>query len=180
MILNHLRSRPIDLTDWKLILYGTETSFEFDDELDKQKPQPPILQSEDLGNNGAYEERTEKPHSNQNVVDIEGDPWTGSQQLDRVSHPEAQKPTKENQTSGAVHCLNVSIDGRCLGGCLILLVLSYILSEPGWPNNFIVVTSSNSDRATIQSVRRTNLVITTDDVNNKLTTKRPLQVCWRL
>lgn len=94
---------------------------EVDDELDKDKPLPPVV----------HEEVNNTPSdSRHNAVDTEGDPWTGSQQMDRVSHPEVQRPTTENQTNG---CATFEAGGSgCLGGCLILLLLAYLSSVPGW------------------------------------------------
>lgn len=61
-------------------------------------------------------------------MDTGGDPWTGRQQLDQISHPEVQKPTTENQTSDA--CQRNNLHG-CLGGCLlILLLLQTLIKEP--------------------------------------------------
>ena len=116
--------RPVSdtLEEFKLVFYGTETSLELDDDdLDKDKPLPPVNQQDASGDNTAIGAR-------HNVV--EGDPWTGSQQVECVSHQEVQKPTTENQTSGCS-----SIDpgsGGCLGGCLILLVLTYLLGGASW------------------------------------------------
>ncbi|XP_076235369.1 furin-like protease 1 isoform X2 [Calliopsis andreniformis] len=93
------------LEEYKLVFYGTETSLEFDDILDKDKPGPPVNQQEATQDNTAIGTR-------HNIVDTEGDPWTGSQQVERVSHPEVQRPTTENQTSG---CSSVdTASGRCL------------------------------------------------------------------
>ncbi|KAK1130135.1 hypothetical protein K0M31_019819 [Melipona bicolor] len=96
-------------------------SLELDDDvLDKDKPLPPVNQDASV-DNAAIGAR-------HNVV--ESDPWTGSQQVEYVSHQEVQKPTTENQTSGCS-----SIDpgsGGCLGGCLILLVLTYLLGGASW------------------------------------------------
>lgn len=112
------------LEEWRLVFFGTETSVELDDELDRDKPQPPVSHQETVQDNTASDPR-------QNAVDTEGDPWTGSQQVDRVSHPEVQRPTTENQRSG---CATLEArSGRCLGGCLILLLLAYLTgSVPGW------------------------------------------------
>ncbi|XP_014473595.1 PREDICTED: furin-like protease 1, isoforms 1/1-X/2 isoform X2 [Dinoponera quadriceps] len=102
------------LNEWRLVFYGTETSVELDDELDKDKPQPPVRHQETVQDNAALDPR-------QNAVDTEGDPWTGSQQVDRVSHPEVQKPTTENQRSG---CATFEArSGRCL------------VCKPGWNHN---------------------------------------------
>ncbi|KAL0114583.1 hypothetical protein PUN28_011706 [Cardiocondyla obscurior] len=92
------------LEDWKLVFYGTDTSVEVDDELDKDKPLPPVVH-EDV-NNAPSDIR-------HNAVDTEGDSWSGSRQMDRVSHPEVQKPTTENQTSG---CAAFDAGGS---GCLV-------------------------------------------------------------
>ncbi|XP_016922804.2 furin-like protease 1 isoform X1 [Apis cerana] len=93
------------LDEFKLVFYGTETSLEFDDELDKDKPLPPVNQQDVSQDNTAIGAR-------HNVMDTEGGPWTGSQQVERVSHPEVQRPTTENQTSG---CSGVNTgNGRCL------------------------------------------------------------------
>jgi len=109
------------LDEWKLVLFGTETSIELDDELDKDKLVPSVI--EEIHNNAG-------PEARHNAVDAEGDPWTGSQQVNRVSHPEVQRPTTENQTSG---CTTFNAAGSgCLGGCLILLLLAYLTGVPGW------------------------------------------------
>lgn len=110
------------LEEWKMVFFGTETSVEIDDELDKDKPLPAVVHQDVIQNNAA-------PNNvRHNAVDTEGDPWTGSQQVDRVSHPEVQKPTTENQTSGCA-----ALEGsRCLGGCLILLLLAYLTGVPDW------------------------------------------------
>lgn len=105
------------------MFYGTDTSVELDDELDKDKPLPPVIHQDILHDNTATDAR-------QNAVDTEGDPWTGSQQVDRVSHPEVQRPATENQTNG---CATFKAGGNgCLGGCLILLLLAYLTSMPDW------------------------------------------------
>ncbi|KYN32888.1 Furin-like protease 1, isoforms 1/1-X/2 [Trachymyrmex septentrionalis] len=109
------------LEEWKLVFFGTDASVEVDDELDKDKPLPPAIPEE--VNNAPSDVR-------HNTVDTEGDPWTGSRKMDRVSHPEVQRPTTENQTSG---CAAFEAGGSgCLGGCLILLLLAYLTSVPGW------------------------------------------------
>ncbi|XP_018053520.1 PREDICTED: furin-like protease 1, isoforms 1/1-X/2 isoform X1 [Atta colombica] len=109
------------LEEWKLVFFGTDASVEVDDELDKDKPLPPVVPEE--VNNAPSDVR-------HNTVDTEGDPWTGSRKMDRVSHPEVQRPTTENQTSG---CAAFEAGGSgCLGGCLILLLLAYLTSMPGW------------------------------------------------
>ena len=103
-----------------MVLYGTETSLEIDEELDKDKPVPSPADPEIIQENVAvYAGRP-------NVVDTEGDPWTGSQQVDLISHPEVQRPTTENQTSGA--CTRYDSHG-CLGGCLILIIVLFSLSK---------------------------------------------------
>ncbi|XP_063990950.1 furin-like protease 1 isoform X1 [Diachasmimorpha longicaudata] len=91
-----------ELRDWQLIFYGTETSIEFDDELDKDKPGPAV--HTDVNQDNSAGDR-------QNVVDTEGDPWTGRQQVDVISHPEIQKPPTENDTSAS--CRNFDSHG-CL------------------------------------------------------------------
>lgn len=92
------------LEEFKLVFYGTEMSLELDDDfLDKDKPLPPVNQQDASVDNAAIGAR-------HNVV--ESDPWTGSQQVEYVSHQEVQKPTTENQTSGCS-----SIDPGS-GGCL--------------------------------------------------------------
>lgn len=110
------------------MFYGTERSIE-DDDLDMDKPQPGISHSYLPPNNREIE-------TGHNAVDKDGgdpwtgkqsDPWTGRQQLDQISHPEIQKPTTEDQMSGAC---NISNSHGCLGGCLlILLVLLPILTR---------------------------------------------------
>lgn len=103
----HNEGRYFDtLEEWKLVFYGTETSFEFEEDLDKDKPGPVNIRPEEIQDNTATDAR-------QNVVDTEGDPWTGSQQIERVSHPEVQRPTTENQTSGGCTILDGK-SGRCL------------------------------------------------------------------
>ncbi|XP_050451575.1 furin-like protease 1 isoform X2 [Cataglyphis hispanica] len=107
----HNEGRYLDtLEEWKMVFFGTETSVELDDELDKDKPLPAVVHQDVIQNNAA-------PNNvRHNAVDTEGDPWTGSQQVDRVSHPEVQKPTTENQTSGCA-----ALEGsRCL------------VCKPGW------------------------------------------------
>lgn len=130
----HNEGRYLDtLEEWKLVFYGTDTSVEVDDELDKDKPLPPVVQEE--VNNAPSDVR-------HNAVDTEGDPWTGSRQMNRVSHPEVQRPTTENQTSG---CAAFEAGGNgCLGGCLILLLLAYLTSVPGWRELIISWPASNS------------------------------------
>ncbi|XP_046822930.1 furin-like protease 1 isoform X5 [Vespa crabro] len=102
----HNEGRYFDtLKEWKLVFYGTETSLEFNEDLDKDKPSMTNVQPVEIQDNTATDAR-------QNVVDTEGDPWTGSQQVERVSHPEVQRPTTENQTNG---CANFDArNGRCL------------------------------------------------------------------
>ncbi|XP_034180593.1 furin-like protease 1 isoform X4 [Osmia lignaria lignaria] len=93
------------LEEFKLVFYGTETSLEFDDDLDKDKLVPPVIHEDVSQDNTAIGAR----HNN---VDQESGSWTGSQQVERVSHPEVQRPTTENQTSG---CSSVDAsNGRCL------------------------------------------------------------------
>lgn len=109
------------LEEWRLVFFGTDASVEVDDELDKDKPLPPVIQEE--VNNAPSDVR-------HNAVDTEGDPWTGSRKMDRVSHPEVQRPTTENQTNG---CAAFEAGGSgCLGGCLILFLLAYLTSVPSW------------------------------------------------
>ncbi|XP_024940569.1 furin-like protease 1 isoform X2 [Cephus cinctus] len=96
------------LKEWKMVLYGTDTSLEIGDDLDKGKVG--IIRDE-VQDNAAVDAR-------QNVVDTEGDPWTGSQQVDRVSHPEVQRPTTENQTSG--------------GGCAVYDGRQCLECNSGW------------------------------------------------
>ncbi|XP_028982510.1 furin-like protease 1 [Diachasma alloeum] len=91
------------LENWQLIFYGTETSIEFDDELDKDKPSPAI--SPDVNQDNSASD------GHQNVIDTEGDPRLGRQQVDLISHPEIQKPTTENGTSAS--CRNFDSHG-CL------------------------------------------------------------------
>ncbi|XP_026666894.1 furin-like protease 1, isoforms 1/1-X/2 [Ceratina calcarata] len=94
------------LREFKLVFYGTETSLEFDDDLDQDKLVPPINHQDVDQDNTAIGVR-------HNIVDTEGDPWTGSQQVERVSHPEVQKPTTENQTSSGCSSVDPG-NGRCL------------------------------------------------------------------
>lgn len=116
---------PDTLEEFKLMFYGTETSLEFDNDLDRDKPQPPVNQQDVGQDNTAIGAR-------HNIVNTVEDPWTGSQQVERVSHQEVQRPTTENRTSG---CSSVDAEsGRCLGGCLILLLLAYLLGGASWGN----------------------------------------------
>ncbi|XP_020281000.1 furin-like protease 1 isoform X4 [Pseudomyrmex gracilis] len=92
------------LEEWKMVFFGTETSVEVNDELDKDKLTPPVMHHEVSQNHAPSDIR-------HNAVDTEGDPWTGSQQVERVSHPEVQRPTTENQTSG---CAVFNASGGCL------------------------------------------------------------------
>ena len=101
---------------------------EIDVELDKDKPGISVLPPEEVPDNTATDARL-------NVVDTEGDPWTGSQQVDRVSHLEdpIQRPTTENQTSGGCKISNGA--HGCLGGCLILLLFVSLLNrDSDWIN----------------------------------------------
>ncbi|XP_076292806.1 furin-like protease 1 isoform X4 [Lasioglossum baleicum] len=94
-----------NLEQFKLVFYGTETSLEFDDELDKDKPVPSVNHPQEIQDFSAIGAR-------HNAMDAEGDPWMDSQQVERVSHLEVQRPTTENQTSG---CTSVdAANGRCL------------------------------------------------------------------
>ncbi|XP_020280998.1 furin-like protease 1 isoform X3 [Pseudomyrmex gracilis] len=95
---------PATLEEWKMVFFGTETSVEVNDELDKDKLTPPVMHHEVSQNHAPSDIR-------HNAVDTEGDPWTGSQQVERVSHPEVQRPTTENQTSG---CAVFNASGGCL------------------------------------------------------------------
>ncbi|KAK0168883.1 hypothetical protein PV327_002645 [Microctonus hyperodae] len=102
----HNEGRYLDtLEEWKLVFYGTETPVEADDLLDSDKPSPPVV----IVNES--EKTKSESDGGQNAVDTGGDPWTGRQQLDQISHPEVQKPTTENQTSDACQRNN-------LHGCL--------------------------------------------------------------
>lgn len=122
-----------------MVFYGTETSVDLDDELDRDKPLPPVVHQEAIQNNVA-------PDARQNAVDTEGDPWTGSQQVNRVSHPEVQRPTTENQTSGCA-TFETGGGGGCLGGCLILLLLAYLTTggvPGGWRRELMSSRSVSS------------------------------------
>ncbi|XP_076656728.1 furin-like protease 1 isoform X1 [Halictus rubicundus] len=94
-----------NLEQFKLVFYGTETSLELDDELDKDKSVPSVIHSVEIPDNSAIGARHK-------AMEAEGDPWMNSQQVERVSHLEVQRPTTENQTSG---CTSVDAgNGRCL------------------------------------------------------------------
>lgn len=124
------------LEEWKLVFFGTDTSVEVDDELDKDKPLPPVVQEE--VNNAPSDVR-------HNAVDTEGDRWTGSRTMDRVSHPEVQRPKAENQTNG---CAAFEAGGSgCLGGCLILFLLAYLTSVPSWRELIISWPASTNSRS---------------------------------
>lgn len=126
------------LEEWKLVFFGTDTSVEVDDELDKDKPLPPV----------AHEEVNNAPSDvRHNAVDTEGDPWTGSRKMDRVSHPEVQRPTTENQTSGCA-AFEAGSSG-CLGGCLILLLLAYLTSVPSWRELITSWPASTNSRSNL-------------------------------
>lgn len=137
------------LDEWKIVLFGTETSVELDDELDRDKPVPPVF-DETVHNHAG-------PDARHNAVDADGDPWTGSQQVDRVSHPEVQRPTTENQTSG---CATFEAGGGgCLGGCLILLLLAYLTGVPGWRE--LITSRPASDNRSESSQRIAASVVST-------------------
>jgi len=127
---------PDTLEEWKLVFFGTETSVEVDD-LDKDKPQPPVMQQKtQIQDNAATNAR-------ENAVDA--DSWTGSQQVERVSHPEVQRPATENQTSG---CAAFEAGGGgCLGGCLILLLLAYLSGVPGCWQELITSWPASDSRS---------------------------------
>ncbi|XP_033212958.1 furin-like protease 1, isoforms 1/1-X/2 isoform X2 [Belonocnema kinseyi] len=96
------------LEEWKLVFYGTDTSLDIDNELGKDEPEVsglPLLEVPDDTTTGAR----------QNMVDMEGDPLIGSQQMDRVSHSEdlIQRPSNENQASGGCKISNGA------HGCLV-------------------------------------------------------------
>lgn len=123
-----------------MVFYGTETSLEIDEDLDKDKPAPSPPDPEVIQDNAAVFD------GNRRVVETGGDPWTGSQQVDLISHPEVQRPTTENQTSGACK----SHDSRgCLGGCLILILVLLSLSRQigSWTD----FPSGRSPRKTVPS-----------------------------
>ncbi|XP_033212963.1 furin-like protease 1 isoform X7 [Belonocnema kinseyi] len=105
----HNEGRYLDhLEEWKLVFYGTDTSLDIDNELGKDEPEVsglPLLEVPDDTTTGAR----------QNMVDMEGDPLIGSQQMDRVSHSEdlIQRPSNENQASGGCKISNGA------HGCLV-------------------------------------------------------------
>lgn len=143
------------------MFYGTETSLESNEDLDKDKPSLTNVPPEEIQDNTATDAR-------QNVVDTEGDPWTGSQQVERVSHPEVQKPTTENQTSG---CTNLNGgNGRCLGGCLILLLLAYFLVEPTYGFSIIDRSPKTVDSSLISNSNVTISLILLDSLTTTRTT----------
>lgn len=112
------------IKEWKLVFFGTETSLEVDDELDKDRP--------DLSNVAEGEsENKASTDAKQNSVDHDGESsW--NQQVDRVSHPEAQKPATENRTTivypngmdESSGCVRYDESRACLGACLIFLLFS--------------------------------------------------------
>lgn len=145
-----------------MIFFGTETSVEVDDELDKDKPLPPVAHPDVVQNNAASN------NVRHNAVDTEGDPWTGSQQVNRVSHPEVQKPTTENQTSG---CAALESGGsRCLGGCLILLLLAYLTGVPDWRELIISWQASTDSRSESGAEPDRLLIAATSSVVSTTTT----------
>lgn len=145
-----------------MIFFGTETSVEVDDELDKDKPLPPVAHPDVVQNNAASN------NVRHNAVDTEGDPWTGSQQVNRVSHPEVQKPTTENQTSG---CATLESGGsRCLGGCLILLLLAYLTGVPDWRELIISWPASTDSRSESGAEPDRLLIAATNSVVSTTTT----------
>lgn len=117
-----------------MVFYGTDKPLDIDEGLDKDKlisipPEVPEVVNEDTDSYGI------RP----NVVDSEELPWPGSQKVDQISHPEVQKPTTENQTSGA-GCIRYDARG-CLGGCLILIILLLSLNNEieSWKERILVV-----------------------------------------
>ncbi|XP_034948882.1 furin-like protease 1 [Chelonus insularis] len=108
------------LNEWGLMLYGTKESPDFDDELDKDK-HPGMIHVDVPQNNADLD-------TNKHLIDTENDAWSGRQQVNPISHPEAQKPTSENQTSRGCNsfsshgCLGCKsgwyfFEGRCLLEC---------------------------------------------------------------
>lgn len=168
--LPHVQSRQCNrrcivsdtLEEWKLVFFGTETSVEIDDELDKDKPLPPAVHQDVSQSNAASD------NVRHNAVDTEGDPWTGSQQVNRVSHPEVQKSTTENQTSG---CAALENNGtRCLGGCLILLLLAYLIGMPDW--ELITSWPASTNNRSVVVVETTTSSWTNDAAINRLSEAR--------
>lgn len=120
------------LDEWKLVLYGTQTSPD-DDDPAKEIPNPGV----------------EVDHVQSNVVDTEGDPWTGSQRVDQASHPEVQQTETEDQSGAA--CTN--LDGsQCLGAfCLILLLLiSYMRDPSPYDNDNDNVNITNTTNCNVE------------------------------
>ncbi|XP_043483966.1 furin-like protease 1 isoform X2 [Leptopilina heterotoma] len=117
----HNEGKYLDLEEWKLVFYGTESSLEIDEGLDKDNPRRPITLEDEISDNTAT-------NSKKNIMDTVGDPWTGSQQMDRVSHQEhpIQISTSENQTSGSSQFTSGAY------GCLILLILVSLNSDIPW------------------------------------------------
>lgn len=158
------------------MFFGTETSVEVDD-LDRDKPQPPVMHQDiQVQENRASDVR-------HNVVDANS--WIGSQQVDRVSHPEVQRPTTENQTSG---CAAFQAGGGgCLGGCLILLLLAYLSGVPGcwqelitsWPasadgrsepdRHRLLIAAANVAPTTVTTVTTTASSMTTTTIGHATT-----------
>ncbi|XP_046626653.1 furin-like protease 1 isoform X1 [Neodiprion virginianus] len=73
-----------ELGEWKLVLYGTNTSVEGDE----------LAIGGSKGN-------VDVDQIQSNVVDTEGDPLGGSQRVDQATHTEVEQTTNEDQTSGA-------------------------------------------------------------------------------
>ncbi|XP_043281226.1 furin-like protease 1 isoform X2 [Venturia canescens] len=96
------------LEEWNMVFYGTEKALDIDEGLDKDKPIPMPPEVPEIVN-----ENTDTYGIRPNVVDADELPWTGSQKVDQISHPEVQKPTTENQTSGAAGCIRNDTRG-CL------------------------------------------------------------------
>ncbi|XP_043281223.1 furin-like protease 1 isoform X1 [Venturia canescens] len=105
----HNEGRYLDtLEEWNMVFYGTEKALDIDEGLDKDKPIPMPPEVPEIVN-----ENTDTYGIRPNVVDADELPWTGSQKVDQISHPEVQKPTTENQTSGAAGCIRNDTRG-CL------------------------------------------------------------------
>lgn len=134
---------------------------EFNEDLDKDKPGLTNVQPVEIQDNTATDAR-------QNVVDTEGDPWTGSQQVERVSHPEVQRPTTENQTNG---CANLDArNGRCLGGCLILLLLAYLLVEPTCGSSIVDRSPKAVNSSLILNSNVTDSLLSVDSITTRTMT----------
>lgn len=140
---------PDTLKEWSIVLYGTETSPDGDDILNvNSKPGIDVDQVQS------------------NVVDTEGDPWTGSQRIDQPSHPEVQQTTTKDQTSGA--CTN--FDGsRCLGAFSLLILLLLSFARDSRPH--LKIADLKAELQTTAIINETKLLLSSESHLRRLRRK---------